>query len=464
MGLRTMIHRFMHLSDIHFGQEKGGTLVTHEHIRMALTADAREFARLHGPASRILITGDIAYSGLTEEYKTATKWLEQLTAAAGCHETHVSPIPGNHDCDLKADTHQAKMISAQLRASAPELAKATLHEINLDGEAASPFLPKLKAYREFASSYGCDFESARRPLWTRNFEFEGGIRLRLFGLTSVQVSDLKDDKGNMILGNEQFTIQEEENVINVMLVHHPLDWFLDEAEAYQYIKNNVRVLMVGHEHTLNIQKAIDQFTKKEILNIFAGATNPPTDPNNYGYAYNWIEFSCDHKNEIPGLTMKIFPRIWVQENVRFEPDHRRLGGAKDSVTVDVSCQNLFPRVPEEVVVVIEEPAQDTVASPPPEDSLSTTARQTAKGEVPMTNSSQDFDRLRYLFWQYLDWQQRLKILVDADALPKTATQPVPQTLERLALENVAGDAAKLRAMWESIMPLIPNQKRGPNPF
>jgi 3',5'-cyclic AMP phosphodiesterase CpdA len=164
MGLRAMIYRFIHLSDIHFGQEKGGTLVTHDHIRRKLTADVKDFARHHGPASRILITGDIAYSGLPDDYKKAATWLEELTTAGGCHdETHVSTIPGNHDCDLKADTHQAKMISAQLRASAPELARATLHEINQDGEAASPFLPKLKAYiwgAQSDSSMTSDFASA----------------------------------------------------------------------------------------------------------------------------------------------------------------------------------------------------------------------------------------------------------------------------------------------------------------
>ena len=297
----------------------------------------------------------------------------------------------------------------------------------------------------------------------KDFEFGGGLKLRLIGLTSVQVSDLKDEKGNMILGNEQFTVPEEENIINVMLVHHPLDWFLDEAEAYQFIKNNVRVLMVGHEHTLNIEKATDQFTKKEILNIFAGATNPPTDPVNYGYAYNWIEFSCDHKCEKPSLKMEIYPRIWVQENVRFEPDHRRLGGATDFVTVEVACQNLSPEV-EDVATIAVEPSPGFANSTSPEVLLPTPALQAIAGNNPMTNRSQDFDRLRYLFWQYLDWQQRLKILVEADALPKTATQPVPQTLERLALENVATDTAKLRAMWESIMPLIPAPKRAPNPF
>ena len=69
-----------------------------------------------------------------------------------------------------------------------------------------------------------------------------------------------------------------------------------------------------------------------------------------------------------------------------------------------------------------------------------------------------------LFWRYLDWRQRLKVLVDVDALPKTADQPVPQTLERVALDTAAKSASKLHDLWDAIMPLVPEEKRGANPF
>jgi hypothetical protein len=82
----------------------------------------------------------------------------------------------------------------------------------------------------------------------------------------------------------------------------------------------------------------------------------------------------------------------------------------------------------------------------------------------MNTDTVGFDRLRYLFWRYLDWQQRLKILVDVDALPKTAEQPVPQTLERVALETAARSEGKLYALWEAMMPLLPQEKRATNPF
>jgi 3',5'-cyclic AMP phosphodiesterase CpdA len=77
-----MVYRFLHLSDIHFGQEKNGTLVKHDHIRDALIKDAEILTKRRGPAARILVTGDISYSGKPDEYKTATQWLETLAREA----------------------------------------------------------------------------------------------------------------------------------------------------------------------------------------------------------------------------------------------------------------------------------------------------------------------------------------------------------------------------------------------
>lgn len=460
-----MVHRFLHLSDIHFGQDENGTLVKHDRVRDALVADVKKLRAARGPASRILVTGDVSYSGKTDEYAAATEWLEKLAKACGCEETHVCPIPGNHDCDLKSISHQAKMIQASFRVSSPEQVQADLHAINKDGEESNPFLPKLQAYREFARGYGCDFESPARPFWIRYFDLPGGIRLRFLGLTSVQVSDLSDKTGNIILGNEQYAIADEGNVINVVMIHHPLNWFIDKVEAEQHIHNNARVIMVGHEHLLNIQKTVDGFTQKEWLVIYAGATNPPESA--YSYAYNWLEFSFSENEGKHHLVVEVFPRIWIQQSVSFDADRARLGAAGESIRIEIACPGLS--IVQDAAAASRnsvepvpgaEPSLD-VSSPTFTTELPETGNQ---GRSIMNNESPGFDRLRYLFWRYLDWRQRLQILVEVDALPRTSDRPVPQTMERVALETAAKSGAKLYDLWEGVMRLIPEDKRGANPF
>jgi hypothetical protein len=435
-----MACRFLHLSDIHFGQ-KSGTVAKHNHIRNALLMDAKHLASTRGPATRVLITGDIAFSGNPDEYKTAADWLEKLTGACGCKDyTEVSTIPGNHDCDRDAISNQARMIYATLRAHNPQAVQAGLAEINQDGEAANPFLPKLQAYSKFASSYGCPFESPARPLWVRDFNMPHGIKIRLYGLTSVQVSNAED----------------------------PLAWFKDKTEASQHLQNNARVIMVGHEHTLNIQKTEDALAGKEWLVIYAGATNPP-EGEACGFTYNWIEFSFEERAGHHHLIVEIYPRAWNQHNVRFDADHSRLVAPAEFARIEIACPNVHPE-PEQARPNAAGPAEIPVAARMAESvSLSSTALTGkpvslgTRGAI-MNTDTVGFDRLRYLFWRYLDWQQRLKILVDVDALPKTAEQPVPQTLERVALETAARSEGKLYALWEAMMPLLPQEKRATNPF
>jgi hypothetical protein len=118
--------------------------------------------------------------------------------------------------------------------------------------------------------------------------------------------------------------------------------------------------------------------------------------------------------------------------------------------------------------VTEKPAPPQTSTAP--DFASENAAQPAEkdlageGDRSMAKDDADFIRMRYLFWRYLDWQQRLKVLVDVNALPETADQPLPQILEGQALDSAARDRATLRRLWEAIMPLIPVEKRGKNPF
>lgn len=60
-----MSFAFLHLSDIHFGQEKGGRLVTHTDVRERLLDDVRLLVsrlpekKVHG----IIVSGDVAFGG-----------------------------------------------------------------------------------------------------------------------------------------------------------------------------------------------------------------------------------------------------------------------------------------------------------------------------------------------------------------------------------------------------------------
>src|SRR4051812_27200436 len=80
---------FIHLSDIHFGQEKGADLHINNDIKEAVIEDCRDQVNDVKPdrVEGLLITGDIAFSGKPSQYKDAGAWLDRLTAAIGCPRT-----------------------------------------------------------------------------------------------------------------------------------------------------------------------------------------------------------------------------------------------------------------------------------------------------------------------------------------------------------------------------------------
>lgn len=79
------------------------------------------------------------------------------------------------------------------------------------------------------------------------------------------------------------------------------------------------------------------------------------------------------------------------------------------------------------------------------------------------NELDQFARLRYFFWKYLDQRQRLKVLIEQEILHPATTPPLPQTMERLALD-MAQSQGKLSGLWTAIMIFVPEDKREANPF
>ena len=320
-------YRFVHVSDIHFGQEKqNGTVVARDDVRAELLNDCRARENTVGRADGILVTGDIAFSGKKAEYVVAGKWLDELTKAAGCKRTSVFMVPGNHDVDLAETGRTARMLHAQLRDGTPNIIQADLESLAKEYQnTPHPLFRKLDAYSNFALEYGCDFESVAKPVCQRDYPLGGQVILRFLGLNSVQISEGKQDaKGKMVLGNAQYSFQRVHNAVHVVMVHHPLDWFRDHRLAENSIHSRARVSIFGHEHLSKITKVCDQDGGWERIVIDSGAATPPEDEEVYGFTYNWLEFALDEKERVQHLVLTVYPRVWSEARTEFIADHSRM--------------------------------------------------------------------------------------------------------------------------------------------
>src|SRR5579871_4826570 len=88
----------LHISDIHFRKGEVGTVMdTNFHLRNELVRDAEKKCGILGAPSAVLVSGDLAFAGLREEYDFALGWLDDLCRRCGTSLSAVFICPGNHD-------------------------------------------------------------------------------------------------------------------------------------------------------------------------------------------------------------------------------------------------------------------------------------------------------------------------------------------------------------------------------
>lgn len=453
-----MTLRFVHLSDIHFGQERDGSAPTHEDVRAEILTDCerlRTEGHIAGAATGILLTGDISYGGKEVEFKQAADWIDALTTRVGCDRRAVQMIPGNHDVDLDSLDATNRMVQETLRAKSVAEIQGYLNSV-ADQE-VHPLLGKLADYRSFAGAYGSDFKSPAQPITIKEHSLPGGKLIRMIGLCSVLISDKSDRRGSMFLGQNQYVVQRNPEFEDFYLIHHPLDWLKDEHDAARYINGRARVLITGHEHypSLSVIHREDGFQQ---VVLAAGAANPPGAAGDFVYTYNWLEFDWLVENGKAVLSISVFPRRWNSRSTCFETDYSRTKGSI-STNLRLDCG---PYQDAKLKASSAKPA--SVPEVEAQD-LATAKINTMPPSNPVPEGVADhssYELLRFLFWKYLDRSTRQTVLVELGLL-RASEKPLPNSFERDAFKK-ASQEGKLHDLWEHTMKFTPDAERRDNPF
>lgn len=89
--------RLLQITDIHW-QKQLDAEDDYTDVRDQMLQDLKYYCEANkNNFDKILICGDIAFSGAEEEYIRANKFINELCAIVGCKKTEVYTVPGNHD-------------------------------------------------------------------------------------------------------------------------------------------------------------------------------------------------------------------------------------------------------------------------------------------------------------------------------------------------------------------------------
>lgn len=409
--------KFVHLSDIHFGQETGSDVFVHDDVKNCLIADATNLAATDASPgfTGVIVTGDIAFAGKAKEYEEAGRWLDQLTNAIGCKREDVIVIPGNHDIDRTAMSPGCKLMLRQIVAGGDEDLNAFLTN-DVDREV---LFGRFSNYRVFADAYSCPFDGEGHFASDRTLAVTPGRFLRFIGLNSALACSDEDVPAGLLLGVRQRLLPRTSGEELVVLCHHPLGCLQDSDEAKRYIHSRARVFIYGHIHSPSL-KIETTPNRGDLMTLSAGATVPPESEDGYGFSYNVICFDWDAETD--GLKVTIVPRIWNDETTSFDVDTVNFKDAQLSTVL--RCPNFQGDTGTSHAQV---PA---AAGGPLDESLS--AAGFTGGDV--MDSRSRFLRLR--FFRDLTPPQRVSVFVELGILSEGWNEDITHNIEHQLLQTV----------------------------
>lgn len=443
-----MTASFIHISDIHFGQEHGGILVVHDDVKERIIADAAQLS-IHyadGKITGVIVTGDIAYAGKTEEYKQAGEWLDKLTKAIGCETTAVQIVPGNHDIDRDAISTGCQYMLDQIGIHG----ESKLDEFLATEVDSEVLYNRFVSYRPFAEAYNCPLDRRGGIASDRKVAIADGRSLRFIGLNSALICAKKDEQGKLLLGARQHVLPKNHGEELIVLSHHPLSWLQDTDQARRYIRARARVFVTGHEHKPSL--SIENIKPGcDLMTLAAGAAVPPSEHDGYTYSYNLLLFDWDSESD--GLRVTIVPRIWSSDEMDFVADEDKLGGKEP--TFLLGCPNFSSKRSTTGTSACNEGS-----STKPKDTDESYSMELKPGEQSNEfdgTMDQLFPLILLKFFRDLTSAQRIALLVEMSALPTGWNEPLTHTVERDVINKLAREG-KTKELGAAIDRMITTQK------
>ena len=178
----------------------------------------------------ILVAGDIAFSGSSEEYDLVLSSFQSLS-----EDFKVILTPGNHDHNFSEYSGSARDTLINMKNT---LFDASIYDIVTSGQ---------KDYFDFESKI-CNVEFSRSTLLSKEFALSNNLSIQ--SINTAWCSKINEKGGELSIPLEQLIEFSDETDIKIVFFHHPLSWLEpnNNKEVRNFLNSNSNIIIYGHEH------------------------------------------------------------------------------------------------------------------------------------------------------------------------------------------------------------------------
>jgi GTPase SAR1 family protein len=232
----------VHLSDIHIKSKKDHVFDKLDSLIKVLECN------IHlDEHTIVIVSGDITYSGSTEEYEVADIFFLEIKnrLVNKCKTVKLLFVPGNHDCDFKLQNQSVRKALLQSVAS-------DSHNRTADGvvdELASVQQP----FRGFANQYMSELDLVYGDALLNVYSYEeDGAKLLFKCFNTAWASQMHEQPGLLTFPLEKYESMSfsEHEVFTISMFHHSLGWLNpDNAREFKgYLQKTSSIVITGHDH------------------------------------------------------------------------------------------------------------------------------------------------------------------------------------------------------------------------
>lgn len=227
------------LSDIHI-KDKGVTFLDkHESIANIVVSSSAGVEAIY-----IIVSGDIAFSGVAEQYNIASVFFDSLhenIRTNYCGSIEFVFIPGNHDCNFKVSKSVRDILLRSIEGNKSDA---------VDDDVLNVMTSVQEEYDAFSRKYinGLIHDT---PIWKVKESHVCGNKIVFNMINLSWCSSLSETQGNLYFPSSRiFDVTPLNSDLVISVFHHPFNWL--EQSSYQKFKPNVRAMsdfiITGHEH------------------------------------------------------------------------------------------------------------------------------------------------------------------------------------------------------------------------